>query len=50
MGHSHAIYNPSDHPVEFMNSPQDLEFMILGIATQKGALETIVGAGGRRGR
>jgi hypothetical protein len=19
MGHSHAIYNPSDHPVEFMN-------------------------------
>jgi hypothetical protein len=30
------------------NSSQDLEFMIIGIASQKGVLETVP-AGGRRG-
>src|SRR5262249_12736075 len=32
------------------DSSQDLEFMILGIATQKGVLETILGAAAARGR
>ena len=29
---------------------QDMELMIIGIASQKGVLETIVGEGGRAGR
>ena len=31
------------------NSSRDLEFMIIGIATQKGVLETVPGGMGRRG-
>jgi mannose-6-phosphate isomerase-like protein (cupin superfamily) len=35
----------------FKNSgPQDLEFMIIGIASQKGILETEIGGSGRGGR
>jgi mannose-6-phosphate isomerase-like protein (cupin superfamily) len=32
------------------DSSQELEFMIIGIATQKGVLETNLGAAPRRGR
>jgi mannose-6-phosphate isomerase-like protein (cupin superfamily) len=40
-----------NEPHAFKNdSAQDLEFMILGIATQKGVLETILGADSGRGR
>ena len=31
------------------NSSKDLEFMIIGIASQKGVLETLPAGGGRRG-
>ncbi len=56
-GETAAIHKGDAVPVllneahSFKNdSSQDLEFMILGIATQKGVLETVVGAGGRRGQ
>jgi quercetin dioxygenase-like cupin family protein len=56
-GETAAIHKGDAVPVllneahSFKNdSSQNLEFMILGIATQKGVLETVVGAGGRRGQ
>jgi mannose-6-phosphate isomerase-like protein (cupin superfamily) len=40
-----------NEPHSFKNSgSQDLELMIIGIASQKGVLETVVGAGGRGGQ
>jgi hypothetical protein len=32
------------------NSSQNLEFMIIGIASQKGVLETVLGGRGRGGQ
>jgi len=56
-GETAAIHKGDAVPVllnelhSFKNSgSQDLELMIIGIASQKGLLETIVGAGGRGGQ